>query len=238
MSHIALVGGNEFRRDCDALDRALIDLTGGAGTPIVIVPTAATNENPYVAGEHGIRHFRRLGAAPDKLLVDDDNANATEMAAALEQFRAVYFTGGDPVYLLETLRGSLAWEAVLAVYARGGLVAGSSAGAMVFGGQMWRFNGWVAGLNLAPNVAVLPHHATMAARWDAQRMAASLPSGVTLLGIDDATGLLLPEGRVLGVGEVTVYSPDGPRAFGPGAVIPLQFQLSHGPGDRPVASTI
>ena len=221
MSHIALVGGNEFRRDCDPMDRALLEVMGGVGAPVVIIPTAATNENPYVAGENGIRHFRRLGAAPDKLLIDDGNANQVEVAAALEQFRAVYFTGGDPVYLLETMRGSRAWDTVLAVHARGGLVAGSSAGAMAFGGQMWHFDGWVPGLGLVPNVAVLPHHATMAARWDAARMAATLPAGVTLVGIDEATALLLPEGRVLGVGEVTIYGLEGPRVYGAGAVAPL-----------------
>ncbi len=206
------------------MDRALLDRLGGARS-IVIVPTAATNENPYVAGENGIRHFRRLGAAPDKLLIDEDNANQVEVAAALEQFRAVYFTGGDPVYLLETLRGSRTWEAVQSVHARGGLIAGSSAGAMVLGGWMWRFDGWVPGLALAPNLAVLPHHATMAARWDAARMAAALPGGATLIGIDEATALLLPEGLVLGAGEVTRYGSEGPQTFAAGALVPLQSAL-------------
>lgn len=224
MSPVALVGGNEFRRDCDLMDRALLELMGGAaGASVVILPTAATNENPYVAGENGMRHFRRLGAAPDKLLVEDEaSANRHEVAATLEQFRIVYFTGGDPVYLLETLRGSRAWEAILNVHARGGLIAGSSAGAMALCGQMWRFDGWTPGLNLVPWLAVLPHHATMAARWDARRMAASLPAGVTLVGIDEATALLLPEGRVLGVGEVTIYADGGPQAYANGAIVPMQ----------------
>jgi cyanophycinase len=221
VSPLALVGGNEFRRECDPMDRALLGLMGGAGTPVVIVPTAATNENPYVAGENGIRHFRRLGAAPGKLLIDETNAQQREMAAALEQFQAVYFTGGDPVYLLETMRGSLAWEAALAVHARGGWIAGSSAGAMILGGQMWRFDGWTPGLSLVPHVAVIPHHTTVAARWDAPRLAATLPEGVTLVGIDEATALVLPEGRVLGVGQVTVYGPDGPRAYAAEDEVPL-----------------
>jgi cyanophycinase len=214
---VALVGGNEFRRECDPMDRALLALMGGAGTSVVVLPTAATNENPYVAGENGIRHFRRLGAAADKLLIDDRaSANDKALAAQLEQFRVVYFTGGDPVYLLETMRGSQAWEAVCAVHARGGLVAGSSAGAMALGGRMWRFDGWAPGLGLVPYVAVLPHHATMATRWNAQHLAATLPAGVTLVGIDEATALLLPEGRVLGVGAVTTYGRAGTRVYSEG----------------------
>jgi len=50
-------------------------------------------------------------------------------------------------------------------------------------------------------------------------MATSLPAGVTLVGIDEATALLLPDGRVLGVGEVTVYGSEGIRAYGEGEVV-------------------
>ena len=52
-------------------------------------------------------------------------------------------------------------------------------------------------------------------------MAAALPPGVTLVGIDDATALLLPEARVLGVGEVTIYGPEGARVYTAGAEVPL-----------------
>lgn len=76
MSPIALVGGNEFRRECDPMDRALLERLGGPAAQIAILPTAATNENPYVAGENGLRHFRRLGARAEKLMIVDE-AGAT-----------------------------------------------------------------------------------------------------------------------------------------------------------------
>ncbi len=217
---IALVGGNEFRRDCDAMDRPLLAAAGGPGTPLVILPTAATNENPYVAGENGRRHFNRLGARAEKIMiVDTETANMRDLAIPVEKFNMIYLTSGDPIYLLETLRGSKTWDALLAVYERGGLVAGSSAGAMVLGAQVWRFDGWTPGLGLAPNVAVLPHHATLAARWNAPAMAAALPPGVTLIGIDEATALLLPEARVLGSGQVTAYTAAGPQSFAADAIV-------------------
>jgi cyanophycinase len=226
VSPIALVGGNEFRRECDAMDRALIERLGGPGAQIAILPTAATNENPYVAGENGARHFRRLGARADKLMiVDEDSANDASLFGLLEDYAGIYFTSGDPIYLRDILMGSQTWEAVRAVEARGGLIAGSSAGAMMLGGRLWRFDGWTEGLGLAPGLAILPHHATLAARWDAPAMAAALPAGVTLVGIDEATALLLPEARVLGIGQVTVYGPGGPRAYGPGAEVELTPRL-------------
>jgi len=227
VSPIALVGGNEFRRECDAMDRALIERLGGPGAQIAILPTAATNENPYVAGENGARHFRRLGIRADKLMiVDEDSANDAGLFGLLEDYAGLYFTSGDPIYLRDTLLGSKTWEAVRAVEARGGLIAGSSAGAMMLGERLWQFDGWTEGLGLAPGLAVLPHHATLAARWNAPAMAAALPAGVTLVGIDEATALLLPEARVLGIGQVTVYGPGEPRAYGPGAEVELTPRLT------------
>ena len=226
MSPIALVGGNEFRRDDDAMDRVLVERLGGPTAHIAILPTAATNENPYVAGENGVRHFRRLGLRADKLMiVDDESAADAALVGLIEDYAGLYFTSGDPVYLRDTLRGSKAWAAVQAVVARGGLVAGSSAGAMVMGAWLWRFDGWTEGLGLAPGLAVLPHHATLSARWDAKTMAAALPAGVTLVGIDDATGLLLPEGKVLGLGQVTLYGRGGPQTYAAGAEVEFAPRL-------------
>ena len=42
---IALVGGNEFRKDCEPMDRALLARLG-RGAKVVIIPTAAARENP------------------------------------------------------------------------------------------------------------------------------------------------------------------------------------------------
>ena len=53
-----------------------------------------------------------------------------------------------------------------------------------------------------------------------------LPPGVTLVGIDDATALLLPEAQVLGTGHVTVYGPGEPRAYDPGAEVELTPRLT------------
>ncbi len=71
----------------------------------------------------------------------------------------VYLTGGDPWYLVQSLRGSATVEALKHVMERGGIVAGSSAGAMAL--CQWvrgRGSGWQEGLGLVPGVAVIPRH--------------------------------------------------------------------------------
>ncbi len=216
---IALVGGNEFRENCREMDRALLARLGTSAR-VLVIPTAAANESPKQAANNGVQHLKRLGAKAEPLFVTQrGHAQADEMVAAIREAKGVYFSGGDPVHLLETLRGTKVWQAVVELGERGGLVAGSSAGAMAFGGQMWApGEGWREGLGLVPGVAVIPHHATVAARWNAAKMQETLAPGVTLVGIDEATALLLPDQLVLGQGEVTIYTPE-PKTYEPGKVV-------------------
>jgi cyanophycinase len=221
---IALVGGNEFRRDCEPMDRELL-ARFGAEPKVVIVPTAAARENPGLAAENGMRHFRRLGAqAEAAMVVDAATAQQASFTAQIRDADLVYFTGGDPAYLLETMRSSAAWKAALEMFDRGGLIAGSSAGAMICGGQMWApGHGWRDGLGLVPKIVVIPHHATLAARWDADRLRATLPADITLVGVDEATALvgLALEWQVLGRGEVAVYRGESPSIWTNGQIVRL-----------------
>jgi cyanophycinase len=222
---LALVGGGEFQRACDEMDRALIELAGGPGALVGIVPAAAARENPRLAAQNGVRHFNRLGARAEAvMIVDRAGAQSTELAARIDDLALVYLAGGDPVYLLETLRDSAAWSAMLQLVERGGVLAGSSAGAMVMGGQMWApGEGWRPGLGALPRLAVLPHHATLSARWDAARMRLALPDEVVLVGLDECTGLVAALGggewRVMGAGEASLYRGPAVEALTPGQTL-------------------
>lgn len=218
---IALVGGNEFRSDCEPMDRALLSRIGGKPR-VVILPTAA-RENPGLAAENGVRHFRRLGArAETAMVMDPETGREKKWIALIQSADLVYFTGGDPLYLLKTMRGSPTWEAALEVWRLGRMVAGSSAGAMICGGRMWApGRGWRKGLAVFPQIAVLPHHAGLASLWNADRMRASLSSGITLVGIDEATALLGRPWEVIGPGKVTVYHGEKPQVFTHGQKVDL-----------------
>lgn len=217
---IALVGGNEFRATCESMDRTLLTRLGER-PKVAILPTAA-KENPSLAAENGVRHFQKLGAeATGVMILNRQGAENPSFISKLKDADLIYFAGGDPVFLLEVLEGSPAWKAIVKLCREGRTLAGSSAGAMVMGEKMWDPNGaWRKGLGIAPGIAVLPHHATLSARWHVHKMRASLPESVTLLGIDEATALAGPPWRVLGVGEVTLYkatlSSLSPSVFVPG----------------------
>ncbi|MBI3761244.1 MAG: hypothetical protein HY260_05205, partial [Chloroflexi bacterium] len=94
---IALVGGGEFRAPCDEMDRALIELAGGQSARVGIIPTAAARENPRLAAQNGVNHFRRLGASTGAIMiVQRANADSPRFAAQIDDLTLAYLTGGDP----------------------------------------------------------------------------------------------------------------------------------------------
>ena len=108
----------------------------------------------------------------------------------------------------------------MAVIEGGRILAGSSAGAMICGGQMWVPGvGWREGLGVVPHIALIPHHATLGSHWNADRIRTSLPDGITLVGIDEATALLGPPWEVLGPGQVVLYRGEEKMHFTDGQAV-------------------
>lgn len=231
---IALAGSGEYTPALDATDRHLLAITGGAEQArVALLPTASGREpgRPAYWNDLGIRHFRSLGVADIRAttILDAGGARDPAQLALLRDASFFYFSGGDPVHLIESLRGSPAWEIIAAAHAAGAILAGCSAGAMALGAgtispRAIRSGGapvWHEALGVVPRVTVFPHFDRMRATWsgafDAGRQAA--PPGMTLLGIDEDTALVWDGGapvpgagsrwRVFGRQSVTVYSPDG-----------------------------
>lgn len=210
MGYLLLEGGAEFGGRMRDPDLKAIELAGGFHAPICILPTAAApDHNDQRAGNNGIRWFQRLGAHDviSLPLIDKMSANDESIAASLRDAKLIYMLGGFTGYLGETLKGSAAWNAVLAAYENGAVVAGSSAGAMVMCEFYYDLNQGqvVDGLNLVPNSIVLPHHNTFGKSW-ASRLLEIVQ--MTLIGIDEQTGMINDGAQtwtVHGGGNVTLY---------------------------------
>jgi cyanophycinase len=217
MTTIALVGGNEFRPADVDLDRHLLGLAPRSPARVLIVPTAAAHERPELAVRNGIRHYGSLGAAASGLMaIRRADWEEGRHDAAMDNPDLVYFTGGDPGYLLATVRETSLLGTILRRCAAGALLAGSSAGAMVLGGWMReRAGGWTPALGVVPRIAVLPHHRPGDPR-DPAALRVGLAPDVTLLGIGEATGCVGGDGgrwEVVGKGEVRVIGPDAVRDY-------------------------
>ncbi len=210
MGYLILEGGAEFDGAMREPDLRAIELAGGFDAPIRIIPTAAAPDNNHLrAGGNGLRWFQSLGATDVESLplIDKESANSSEIVKTLREAKLIYMLGGFTHYLGQTLLGSKAWEAVLEANQKGAVIAGSSAGAMVICEHYYDPSGGkiVQGLNLVPNACVIPHHNTFGNKW-AAKLKALLP-GVTLLGIDEYTGMLSSGAawQVHGGGAVTLY---------------------------------
>lgn len=223
MGYLLLEGGAEFGGRMAEPDQQAIELAGGLHAPIRIIPTAAAPDKNHIrAGNNGIHWFESLGArdVSSLPLVDAASANDSAITASLRSAKLIYLLGGFPDYLGQTLKNSAAWQATLEAYRDGAVIAGSSAGAMVLC-QYYYDPGRAQvldGLGLVQGMLVIPHHDTYGKNW-APGLLSKLP-GVTLLGIDERTGLL-DDGHgemwsVLGQGTVTLYRDGAMTAYRPG----------------------
>lgn len=216
---LALIGGGEWHPGCD-FDRELLEASGG--TEVLVLPTAAAYEHPDRALEGAERWFGELGATvrPHRVLTRRDavdDANATPIADA----SFVYLSDGSPMHLRSVLKDSPVWDALVAAWQRGAVLAGSGSGAMVLCDPMVdpRGGALTLGLGLVEQVAVIPHHDT----WSEDKAKRTLhiaPKGLPIVGIDARTALIRsPEGtwRAAGAGAATVYL-DGAEA--PLSVLP------------------
>ena len=223
---ILLVGGDEFRPASVSMDRHVLQLTGQNAPRVAIIPTAAAYENPQMAASNGIRHFSGLGADAYSVdVIQRADAENPRIAAQLDGADVIYFTGGSPEHLHSALTGSPLLDAVVAANNRGAIWAGSSAGAMVLGAVMRRPSSGSPvspALNIVPNVMTLPHHERSDPEAALSQLSGREYTGLTVLGIDGGSGVLLEPGgaTALGSGNVTVYRDGSWKRYAAGEAVP------------------
>ena len=223
---ILLVGGEEFRPAAVGMDRHILQLTGKDAPLVAIIPTAAAYENPQLAASNGVRHFSGLGAdAYGVDVVQRADAENPRIAAQLDGADVIYFTGGSPEHLHSVLSRSLLLEAVVTANSAGTIWAGSSAGAMVLGSVMRRPSSGSPtspALNIVADVMTLPHHERSDPEAVLSQLSGREYTGLTVLGIDGGSGVLLEPGgaTALGSGNVTVYRAGSWKRYAAGEPIP------------------
>ena len=205
--HLALVGGGEFRDGC-TFDAGLLAASGAS--EVLVVPTGAAYEHPQRLVEQAVSWFDRLGVPARGVdVLARPDASDPAVVEALGASRFTYLVGGSPLHVRAVMKSTPAWDALVAAWRAGGVLAGSSAGAMVMCDPMVdpRGGAFTLGLGLLPGVAVIPAHD----HWSedaAHRTRKMSPPGLVLAGIDERTALIRdPDGtwQVEGAGEVVVF---------------------------------
>jgi cyanophycinase len=213
---LALVGSGEYLPPMAEVDKALLArlaATHPGKAHVVCLPTAAGEEGPeriQYWSELGVNHFSSLGVEAEAVgVIDRQTAENPALADRIGQASFVYLSGGHPAYLYKTLLGTPVWEAISGVLASGGVVAGCSAGAMIFAERILGFRNFQIsqeGFNILPGTIILPHYDEFpgaAASLARQALSANL----VLVGIEGNTALSVSgeSAQVLGRGGVTVW---------------------------------
>ena len=142
-------------------------------------------------------------------VIDRSSAENEMLAARIRAANFVYLSGGKPGYLYETLTGTRAWAAIESVLNQGGVVAGCSAGAMIFGERFPNFPipwPWHPAFNYLPGAVVVPHFDEINAGFI--RAIKAMIGSAALIGIDGNTALVHRHGQftVAGSGSVLVWN--------------------------------
>jgi cyanophycinase len=215
---MVFIGGG---KDQDDVMRRIMTLAGGPDAPAVVVPLASGT--PDKSGQAYVDYLRALGIPNASYVVPGASSTPADIAKVAGA-RAVFFSGGDQSKILSAF--GPAWQQALkTARAKGCVVAGTSAGAMVWGqrailggdplqtvlhGEDPAFGGirLGMGLGLAPSLVVDTHFSE---RGRVPRLAYAVAKqpGAVGLGVDPATAAIVyADGRleVAGRGTVTVVT--------------------------------
>ena len=222
---LVIIGGG-LRAENGAVWDKIVALAGGQGARIAVLPTAAANperEGGMAAANlnrHGAQAFvvplaPRLAGSDVRKAADDP-----ALAQAVRTAGGVFFTGGDQARITAALRrpdgsNSAVLDAVWDLYRRGGVIAGTSAGAAVMSRTMFYDpppdvlpllkHALVDGKDIAPGLGFIgddvfvDQHLLARGRF-ARMLPAMLKKGYTLgLGIDEDTAMVVAPTRELSV---------------------------------------
>jgi cyanophycinase len=217
---VAVGGGSEE----PALVREILDLAKGKASRVAIVNTASSE--PGKSGPIYLKFFQGLGVASAVLvpLLDREQAYDPTVLEQLGQADLIYFTGGNQIRLAQVLQDTPAHGAILAAWQRGAVVAGTSAGAMVWGPEYLAAGtsaGALAkgttpgGLDLKPGLGLLPGvvvdtHFGREGRLGRLLVATAQQAGLAGVGVDERTAAVISADgvRVIGDGHVTIVDLD------------------------------
>jgi len=123
---IVPIGGAEEKLRDAAILRRFVELCGGSGARLVVLPTASRLPD---TGSRYEALFAELGAAEVRTLAVHTREDADAGGLALRDATGVFLTGGNQLRLSTTIGGTALGHALRSANAAGTHVAGTSAGA-------------------------------------------------------------------------------------------------------------
>jgi cyanophycinase len=189
---------------------------GGRESRWIVIPSAQTDrELDFPKVPDFIRNTARFSLLHTR---DRSVADSEAFVAPLREATAVWIEGGRQWRLADTYGGTRTERALNDLLERGGLVAGSSAGATIMGSYLVRGSPSGSNILMAPghergfgflhNVAIDQHIVVRQRQSDLARVIAAHP-GLLGIGIDEGTAILVQGDVFTVVGPSVVAITDG-----------------------------
>ena len=211
---LVIVGGG--RVGADILGR-LFALAGGTDAPLVVIPTA-NGADDYPPDWPGLKMFKDFGATNISLLHTTDRtvADSDGFVRRLAAAKIVWFVGGRQWRLADAYLHTRTQREVEKVLERGGVVAGSSAGASIISSYMVRgavennfimmAPGHEEGFGLMKGVAIDQHMLTRNRQDDLEEVVEKHPD-LLGIGLDESTAIVVQgqQFEVIGASKVAIH---------------------------------
>jgi len=212
---LLIIGGNVG--STASIWNKFTELAGGKEKAHIVVVTAASGDSAAYDTADVNTVKRQTGIADVVLLHTHDlrTANSEAFIAPLKRATGVYFVGGRQWRIADCYLNTLTHQAFFDVLNRGGVIAGSSAGASIQGSFLWRgdtkgaeilIGDHTQGLGFLKNSVIDQHVLRRNRQFDLVNLIEKAPQLIGI-GLDEATAVLVQRDtlEVLGKSYVAIY---------------------------------
>jgi cyanophycinase len=218
---LIIIGGHEEREPSS--ERAILKEVAARvdGGKLVLATVASHHPEGYF--EEYQRAFRDLdvGELVELYVEDRSEAGDQDKLRVLDDAAGVFFSGGDQLRITSQIGDSAIDEKVRRLYERGGVIAGTSAGASVMSETMLvkgtsQETHRIGDLHMAPGLGlirdvIIDQHFAERGRFGRLIGAVAHNPRVLGIGVDENTAAVVESGSLTVLGSGAVYIVDGSR---------------------------
>jgi len=200
-----------------AIWRKFVELAGGKDKADILVITAAVGDSAefstetvnLIKKETGVQNVHALHTG------DLSVANSEKFIEPLKKATAIFFDGGRQWHIADSYLNTLTHQAFKDLLDRGGVIAGTSAGATIQGSFLWRgdtkssdilVGDHTQGLGFLKNAVIDQHLLTRNREFDLVDFVSKTPE-IIGIGLEQATAILVQRDtlEVIGKAYVAIY---------------------------------
>jgi cyanophycinase len=210
-----------------------INLAGGLGAKIVVVPTAGGNRTPdgkikVYEEESVVARWKKRGVTNVRMLHTHDSsvANTEDFARILRDANGVWFDGGRQWNIVDSYANTLTLREFRKVLERGGVIGGSSAGATILGDYLVRGAVASADIVMTPErehehgfaflrKVAIDQHINTRNRWDDIIPVIKKYPNLLGIGLSEGTAIVVTGDRFEVIGKWKVAIHDNTHVYQP-----------------------